>query len=138
MAQMCYDLFVTEFMQRVRQLDDSELDLEKTQKNYLDICTGNPDHSEGLRIADGSHGVVFHTVDGDNEKTHGVVFHTVDGDNEKTHGVCMPSPCALGCSFDRELVREVGRAVGSLAIEGGYSALLSPDISPRVNLPATV
>ena len=127
MAQMCYYLFVTEFMQRVRQLDDSELDLEKTQKNYLDICTGNPDHSEGLRIADGSHGVVFHTVDGDNEKTHGVVFHTVDGDNEKTHGVCMPSPCALGCSFDRELVREVGRAVGSLAIEGGYGALLSPD-----------
>lgn len=78
----------------------------------LDICAGNSGAGSELTVTDGSHGAVY--------------FSDEDG-LPKRHGVCMPSPCALGCSFDKELVREVGKAVGSIAAEGGYSAVLSPD-----------
>ena len=98
--------------QRVRKLDDSELSLENNKNDDLDICVGNGQTADGLQIAEG---------------VHGVKFYSGEGEDKKLHGVCMPSPCALGCSFDRELVREVGKAAGSLAVEGGYNALLSPD-----------
>ena len=98
--------------QRVRKLDDSELSLENNKNDDLDIWVGNGQTADGLQIAEG---------------VHGVKFYSGEGEDKKLHGVCMPSPCALGCSFDRELVREVGKAAGSLAVEGGYNALLSPD-----------
>ena len=109
---MWYYLFVTYYLQRVRTLDDSVLDLKNRTLDDLDICTGKRNHRSLLPIADGSHGVTFQLD---------------ETDNEKTHGVCMPSPCALGCSFDRELVREVGKAVGSIAAEGGIDALFAPN-----------
>ncbi len=80
--------------------------------DLLDICVGNQKSSVQVNVTDGSHGVVYYTDKG------GV---------PKRNGVCMPSPCALGCSFDKELVREVGKAVGSIASAGGYNAVLSPD-----------
>ena len=92
-------------------MDDSELYL-KNNNHYLDICLCSDKSGEYLKLTDGGHGAVYRSY---------------EADTEKIHGVCMPSPCALGCSFDRELVREVGRAVASVASEGGYNALLSPD-----------
>lgn len=95
-------------------MEDPKTEKEYKTDDYLDICTGNRQKDGGLNITSGARGVVYHSA-GD------------DGLNEKRHGVCMPSPCALGCTFDRELVREVGRAVASAAKEGGFNALLSPD-----------
>ena len=92
-------------------MEDSELNLNKSINNQLDICAGKALKNGKLKISDGSRGVVYRSDEEEGEK----------------HVVCMPSPCALGCSFDRELVREVGRAVGSIADEGSISALLSPD-----------
>lgn len=51
-----------------------------------------------------------------------------DGTHENYHVVCMPSPCALGCSFDRDLLYDVGRAVSSIAADRGFNAVLSPDV----------
>ena len=95
-------------------MEDPKTEKEYKTDDYLDICTGNRQKDGGLNITSGARGVVYHSVEN-------------DGLNEKRHGVCMPSPCALGCTFDRELVREVGRAVASAAKEGGFNALLSPD-----------
>ena len=92
-------------------MDESGYRYEKNNE-YLDILAGSGKNAGELQIADGSRGLTYRT--GEN-------------DDEKIHGVCMPSPCALGCSFDRELVREIGKAVGSIAIDGGYNAVLSPD-----------
>lgn len=93
-------------------MDNSGLNLNDKTDEYLDICLGGSKKTSQLLIADGSHGVTYRAD---------------EIDEETMQGVCMPSPCALGCSFDRELVREVGKAVGSIASEGGYDALLSPD-----------
>lgn len=93
-------------------MDNSGLDLKNTTNDALDICAGSGKRNLPFPVADGSHGFTYRNGE--------------DGD-EKTHGVCMPLPCALGCSFDKELVREVGKAVGSIAAEGRYKALFSPD-----------
>ncbi len=93
-------------------MDNSGLNPESRTNDYLDICAGGRKKDNAVRITDGAHGVVYHCA---------------EGDDDRIHGVCMPSPCALGCSFDKELVREVGKAVGSVALEGGYNVLLSPD-----------
>lgn len=93
-------------------LDHSELRLQSKTDEYLNICAGSGKKNRRLHIADGSHGVTYRST---------------EYDDETIHGVCFPSPCALGCSFDRELVREVGRTAGFIASECGYDALLSPD-----------
>ena len=115
MGTMCYHLSGIQSLQRVRELKNDEFCRENSAEDshaLLNSWFGGNDRDGGFRITDGSHGLIFHKD---------------EGENPVRHGVCMPSPCALGCSFDRELVREVGKAVGSLAAAGGYNALLSPD-----------
>lgn len=92
----------------------SEIGHSENLSENLSICagmtheTGESDYN-GIQCADGAHGVIY------------------SSDGGEVRGVCMPSPCALGCSFDRELMRNVGKAVGSLAAEGGFNAVLSPE-----------
>lgn len=94
---------------------DSEIHREENRNDSFKICAGSGGES-GLLCVDGSRGLTY-TYSDDND-------HYM----EKTGGVCMPSPCALGGSFDRELLYQVGRAVGSLAAEFGDNAVLSPDV----------
>ncbi len=98
-----------------RQLVDSEKKHEKTESDSFKICAGSGAES-GVFCEDASRGLMY-TFSDEN-----------DSDIEKVRGVCMPSPCALGCSFDRELMYKVGRAVGSLAASFGVNAVLSPDV----------
>ena len=92
----------------------SEIGHSENLNENLSICagmtheTGESDY-KGIQCADGAHGVIY------------------SSENGEVCGVCMPSPCALGCSFDRELLRNVGKAVGSMAAEGGFNAVLSPE-----------
>lgn len=87
----------------------SEIEHGENLNENLSICAGMP-HDNAILCTDGAHGVVYSSEN-----------------NDELRGVCMPSPCALGCSFDRELLREVGKAVGSMAVEGGFNAVLSPE-----------
>lgn len=97
---------------------ESRAEFSKYSENLndnLSICAGVKNSAEnsdydGIRCVDGAHGVIYSSENGD-----------------EVQGVCMPSPCALGCSFDRELLREVGKAVGSMAAECGFNAVLSPE-----------
>lgn len=93
-------------------MHDSEIHRDETINDNLKICAGNVAQS-GLFCVDGSRGIDWVSY---------------NGETAKATGVCMPSPCALGCSFDRELLHKVGRAVGSLAAEFGCNAVLSPDV----------
>lgn len=99
-------------------MHDSEIHrdevIEKIEKinDNLKICAGNVAQS-GLFCVDGSRGMDWVSY---------------NGETAKATGVCMPSPCALGGTFDRELLHKVGRAVGSLAAEFGCNAVLSPDV----------
>lgn len=96
---------------------DSEIHREEKISDSLKIDTGSG----------GELGLFLSCVDGSRGLTYA---HSDENDHyvEKTDGVCMPSPCALGCSFDREMIYKVGRAVGSLAAEFGDNAVLSPDV----------
>ena len=89
----------------------SEIHQDKSLNESLKICVGSGGESP-FKCTDGSLG--FAQIDA--------------GDSEVSDGVCMPSPCALGCSFDRKLLYKVGRAVGSMAADEGFNALISPDV----------
>lgn len=95
-------------------MSKSEVSHVDTLNQNLNICAGNPAENFAVKCADGSHGVSC--------------ADSAEGSKE-VRGVCMPSPCALGCSFDRELLRDVGKAVGSMAADCGYNAVISPDVS---------
>lgn len=100
-------------------MSNSEVHRDNNKNEIFSICagisqTGEDEKYNGISCTDGGHGIRYVTSE------EGVV---------KVHGVCMPSPCALGCSFDKELLHDVGKAVGSMAAEGGYNAVFSPDVS---------
>ena len=45
--------------------------------------------------------------------------------------VCFPTASALACCFDRDLVREVGTAIGEECISAGVSGILGPGINMK-------
>ncbi len=97
-------------------MEESKAEYKENLNENLRICAGLPVDSNDsdyrkIRCIDGAHGIVYASDDG----------------NDAIHGVRMPSPCALGCSFDRELLREVGKAVGSMSADAGINAVFSPD-----------
>ena len=47
--------------------------------------------------------------------------------------ICYPSLCACGCSFDAELVYEMGRALGEECRSRGIAVLLGPGINIKRN-----
>ena len=98
-------------------MEISETDRKPIEKKKE--CTDDTAICAGLQASDGKDGSSIRMTDG----SRGIKYETDTG----IQGVCMPSPCALGCSFDRELVRNIGKAVGSMALDGGYNAVRSPD-----------
>ena len=104
-------------LKRVKVLEFSETYRNNNEKNK--DCADDTAICAGLRTSDGKDGPAIRLTDG----SRGVKYETETG----MQGVCMPSPCALGSSFDRELVRKIGKAVGSMALSGGYNAVRSPD-----------
>ena len=46
--------------------------------------------------------------------------------NESIKAVCFPAACALACSYDRELVSEMGKALGNECQSEGVAVLLGP------------
>ncbi len=51
------------------------------------------------------------------------------GISENFPAVCFPTACALACSFDRELLREVGSTIGEECRQEEVAVLLGPGIN---------
>lgn len=55
------------------------------------------------------------------------------GKNEAIPAVCFPAACATGCSFDPDLLEELGRALGKAYRANGVGMLLGPGINIKRN-----
>lgn len=55
------------------------------------------------------------------------------GINESIPATCFPAACATGCSFDKELMREIGQAIGQEALYHGLSVVLGPGANIKRN-----
>ncbi len=71
-----------------------------------------------ILLADGPHGLRVNK--GDSEAA---------GLNESHPATCFPTACSLAASFDRDLLREVGEALGEEAIEQNVSVVLGPGVN---------
>ncbi len=76
-----------------------------------------------IAVSDGPHGL-RKTVDSEGDNL---------GIAESLPAVCMPTACKLACSFDRELLTEVGKALGRQARAENVSVLLGPGINIKRN-----
>jgi beta-glucosidase len=68
-----------------------------------------------IAVADGPHGL---------RKQIGVTDNLGIGDS--VPAVCFPTASALACSFDRDLVYSVGKAMGEECVQEGVSVILGP------------
>ncbi len=73
---------------------------------------------ESLVLSDGPHGL---------RKQEGVEDPL--GIAESVPATCFPTASALACSFDRDLVEEVGVALGEEAAEQGVDVILGPGVN---------
>lgn len=53
------------------------------------------------------------------------------GIGDSIPSVCFPTASLLACSFDRELVYEVGKAIGEECVQEGVSIILGPGINQK-------
>jgi beta-glucosidase len=75
-----------------------------------------------IMLCDGPHGLRKQEVDGD-------IFNI----NESKQATCFPAACATGSSWDRDLVKEIGRAIAKEALQEEISVLLGPGINIKRN-----
>ncbi|MBO6141409.1 MAG: glycoside hydrolase family 3 C-terminal domain-containing protein [Ruminococcus sp.] len=54
------------------------------------------------------------------------MYESSTNPNESIKAVCFPAACALACSYDRELVQEMGKALGNECQSEGVAVLLGP------------
>lgn len=73
-----------------------------------------------ITMMDGPHGLRKQTGATDNL-----------GIGESVPAVCFPTASALACSFDRELLYEVGRAMGEECVQEGVSIILGPGVNQK-------
>lgn len=55
------------------------------------------------------------------------------GINDSMPATCFPAASAVGCSFDKELMKEIGQAVGREALVQGVSVVLGPGVNIKRN-----
>ena len=71
-----------------------------------------------VMVCDGPHGLRKQDEGGDHL-----------GMNDSIKAVCMPAACATAASFDRELIRRSGEAIGASAQHEGISVVLGPAVN---------
>ena len=72
----------------------------------------------GVMVSDGPHGLRKQREDGDHL-----------GINESIEAVCFPAGCATAASFDRDLIRRLGEAVGDACQHEKVSVVLGPAVN---------
>lgn len=73
---------------------------------------------EEVMVSDGPHGLRKQADQGDHL-----------GINDSIEAVCFPAACASACSFDRDLLREMGEALGEECQAENVSVLLGPAVN---------
>ena len=53
------------------------------------------------------------------------------GIGESIPAICFPTASAIACSFDRELLHEVGRAIGEECLSEDVSIILGPAVNQK-------
>ncbi|MBO5575076.1 MAG: glycoside hydrolase family 3 C-terminal domain-containing protein [Ruminococcus sp.] len=95
---------------------------ELTLEEKASLCSGSDYwHTEpidrldipAIMVSDGPHGLRKNSDD-------------AQGPNEAIKAVCFPSGCATACSFDRELLTTMGKALGQACKAEKVSVLLGP------------
>ncbi|MDR1641685.1 MAG: glycoside hydrolase family 3 C-terminal domain-containing protein, partial [Clostridiales bacterium] len=72
-----------------------------------------------VRMADGPNGLRFETEE--------------DGTKSVARATCFPSACLLACSFDTELLEEMGAAMAKEARSKGVDLILGPSVNIKRN-----
>ena len=73
-----------------------------------------------IMVSDGPSGIRQQTAEGDNL-----------GIGDSVPAVCFPSASATACSFDRDLIYEVGKAMGEECVSQGVSVILGPAVNQK-------
>lgn len=75
-----------------------------------------------IMVSDGPHGLRKQSGDSDHL-----------GVNNSKPATCFPASCALGSSWDRELVKQVAGAIAREAVQEGVAVILGPGINIKRN-----
>jgi beta-glucosidase len=75
---------------------------------------------DSIMMSDGPHGLRKQIGENDNL-----------GIGDSVPSVCFPTASALACSFDRDLVYQVGKAIGEECVQEGVSVLLGPGVNQK-------
>lgn len=71
-----------------------------------------------VMVTDGPHGLRKQNADADQL-----------GINDSAPATCFPAECATACSFDAELTRKIGKAIGEECREENVAAVLGPGVN---------
>lgn len=74
----------------------------------------------GVMVSDGPHGLRKQVGEADNM-----------GVNDSVPSVCYPTAATTACSFDPELLREIGEALGEECIQENVAVLLGPGVNHK-------
>lgn len=108
-------------------MDIQKIVEELTLEEKAAICSGSDVwHTQGIErlgipavmVTDGPCGI---------RKQKGSCDHT--DLNNSVEAVCFPAPCAAACSFDREMLRELGRTIGSECQAEDVAMILGPAVN---------
>ncbi len=108
------------------------MDIKKIIKNMTleekaSLCSGRDFwHTKAVKsqnipeieVSDGPHGLRRQTLKDDHL-----------GNSESIKAVCFPAACATAASFDRELIRKMGKAIGNECQAEGISTILGPAVN---------
>ena len=75
-----------------------------------------------IRMVDGPHGIRVQIEAADHLGVH-----------KSLPATCFPTACLAACSWDRELLREMGAAIGEEALQAGVSIVLGPGANIKRN-----
>jgi beta-glucosidase len=106
-----------------------ELVAQMTLEEKASLCSGKDCWNlkdiprlglESIMVDDGPHGLRKQVGSTDNL-----------GIGDSLPAVCFPTASAMSCSFDVELVREVGRAIGEECLQEEVSVILGPGVNQK-------
>jgi beta-glucosidase len=102
-----------------------------TPEEKVGLCSGSDFwHTKGvarlgikrIMVTDGPHGL---------RKQAGESDHL--GINQSVNATCFPTAATMACSFDTDLLREIGGALGEECLQEGVAVLLGPGVNIKRN-----